>query len=706
MAERDLLVRIIGDDKDLQRALRNTDRRLESIDTRTQAFGRNVGRAFAAAGVAIGTSEIFRLAGDSVAAASDLNEQLSRTRVILGESAEATIAWSRTTADSLGISQRAALAATSTFAGLFQTVGVDTARAGELSQSLVKLAADLASLQNTRPEEALIALRSGLAGESEPLRRFNIFLTEARVAREALIASGKKSTAALTQEEKTLARYNLILQDSILAQGNFADTSGELANQSRILRANLDDLSASIGGTLIPVLTGITGAANAATDALSDLGGVEIAGGLDVGDLAGYIGGWKTINFLIDQAKGGIDEVASASRSLPRPDDIGGPRGPGAIEASNLAVEAVKAERAAKEATAARERTQKAFRELELGLSLKLDKARLTKGFADDIAALRELERAILRQIQREGKTFQLVQLLTDTRLQINSLVETAAAEAQQAGEDAFNATISALDLNLEMARSTRSLEDDRAALRAIEQAILRRIAAEGQSTDLLRQLFNVREEQKRVAEQLREQARERRQGRQFEALGLTEEGDRPTPGVGALSRRLQNLRDQIKGTVLDTEKTRRELDRIAAVLSGKFGAVGKEVREAILQMFNDITGALEGGGSNRRGPLTKTSGLNTKKILEGLGLSDEEINALRGRLSSINSAGQELGGLGTPGPTRRIREAGFGNNPIFVESHTTINLDGQQVAKVVTKQQQKTKRRNPTQKRGPNRNR
>jgi hypothetical protein len=96
---------------------------------------------------------------------------------------------------------------------------------------------------------------------------------------------------------------------------------------------------------------------------------------------------------------------------------------------------------------------------------------------------------------------------------------------------------------------------------------------------------------------------------------------------------------------------------------------------------------------------------LNTKKILAGLGLSPEEINALRGRLSGFNTAGQELAGLGTPGPAR-IREGGFGNNPIFVESHTTINLDGQQVAKVVTKQQQKTRRRNPAQKRGPNRNR
>jgi hypothetical protein len=277
------------------------------------------------------------------------------------------------------------------------------------------------------------------------------------------------------------------------------------------------------------------------------------------------------------------------------------------------------------------------------------------------------------------------------------------ADDARQAGVDAFDATIEALSLNLDMARATKSLADDQAALRQIEQAILRRIEAEGQTTDLLRQLFSVRQEQAEVARQLAEQRRQNRQARQFQALGLTAEGDEPVPSTASLRRRGRTLEEQIKGTALDTKKNRALLENAAKVLSGQFGKVGRDVRAAIDRMFDDIAGALE-GGDKKVGPLTKTTGLNTKKLLAGLGLSPEEINELRGRLSNFNSAGRAPAGFLSPGLGGANVSAGFAA-PIVVESNVTVTLDGVKVGKAVTKEQQKAKRRNPRQKRGPNRN-
>ena len=163
MAEQELLVRIVGDDRDLQRALGSTEKSLKRLDSRTAAFGKNIKTAFGAAGITLGATTIATELKAAIGAASNLNEQISRTKVVLGDSAQEMIEWSKTTSSAMGISQRAALAATATFAGLFQTVGVNQQEAGRLSQSLVKLAADLASLQNSSPEEALLALRSGLA---------------------------------------------------------------------------------------------------------------------------------------------------------------------------------------------------------------------------------------------------------------------------------------------------------------------------------------------------------------------------------------------------------------------------------------------------------------------------------------------------------------------------------------------------------------
>ena len=50
-----------------------------------------------------------------------------------------------------------------------------------LITSLVQLASDMASFNNTSVDDALLALRSGLSGETEPLKRFGIALSEVRL---------------------------------------------------------------------------------------------------------------------------------------------------------------------------------------------------------------------------------------------------------------------------------------------------------------------------------------------------------------------------------------------------------------------------------------------------------------------------------------------------------------------------------------------
>ena len=745
MAQRDLVVRFIGDDRDLQRAFTTSERRATQFQGRmgklnqslrgglTGGFGAGSSLLFGS-GAFIGSAAITKGISESIQAASDLNEQLSRSNQVFRENAKSVQDWSATLASSFGIAQSQGLEFAGTFGLLFKNIGVSTDQAETFSRQLVELAADLASFNNTTVDDALNALRSGLTGEIEPLRRYGVFLNEARSNQIALAESGKKSTTALTTQDKVLARLNIIMADTVRAQGDFARTSDGLANKQRIAAAEAQNLAANLGKALAPAMDITLTSAIALTGGLNDL----ITGLGDLREEIKHSQQFEGFNKAVEDATGGIEGFFKSVRDgIPgmehflalrdrisgkgagTPDTIPGtirpgPQGGNRFEARAAAAQgaALATITAAQNAAAAEKAAGEAFNAFVKGLGLKIDKASLTEDLADDLAALRELERAILRRIETEGKTFKLVKLLTDTRIRINQIVQQQAEDAKQAGIDAFEATQDALDLNLEMAQATKSLADDQAALRAIEQSILKRIAAEGETTDLLRRLFEVRQQQQEVARQLADQQRERRKSLQFERLGLTEEGDRPTPGVGALSRRLKSLREQVKGTALDTEKTRRELDRIAAVLSGKFGAVGKDVRAAILQMFEDIASALDEGqsGKGRKGPLTKTSGLNTKKILDGLGLTPEQENELRGRLSSINTAGRQLqaatrqAGTTTTGTGNQNVRGGRGG--VVVENFVTVEIDGQKITATVTKEQQRTSRRNPQQKRGPNRHR
>jgi hypothetical protein len=229
------------------------------LSLRKAALGLGAVSAGAAAG---GLYAFGRGARFGIAAAVDLGEEINKARVVFRSGAEDVLRFSETSATGLGISQRAALQAASNFGGLFKAVGVGADRADDMSIRLVQLAADLASFNNATPEEALDALRSGLSGETEPLRRFQVFLSAARIEQEALNSGLARSKEDIDETVKAQASYQLILKQTKDAQGDFTRTSDSLANRQRTLRAQVEDLSASLSAGAIPGLEGAAGAAS------------------------------------------------------------------------------------------------------------------------------------------------------------------------------------------------------------------------------------------------------------------------------------------------------------------------------------------------------------------------------------------------------------------------------------------------------------
>jgi hypothetical protein len=190
---------------------------------------------------------------DAINDASDLAESISKVNVVFGEGSQEVQEWAEGAAQAFGQSKQQALEAAGTYGNLFQAFGIGQEKARQMSTTLVELAADLASFNNTSVEDALLALRSGLSGETEPLKRYGIAISDARMRTELLAQGVSNLGATLTPQQKSLAAYSLIMQDSSLAQGDFSRTSGELANQQRILEAQLADVSAEMGEALLPV---------------------------------------------------------------------------------------------------------------------------------------------------------------------------------------------------------------------------------------------------------------------------------------------------------------------------------------------------------------------------------------------------------------------------------------------------------------------
>lgn len=250
----DVFVNVSARTDDLDRGLGRAKKSVGAFGNVLTGVLQGVGQA-AFRGLTNALGNAVRGIGSTINAASDLSESINKTSVVFGDSAQEILEWSKTSATAMGQSQQAALEATATFGNLFTSMGVGRKDAANLSKEMVQLASDLASFNNVSPEEALTALRSGIVGEIEPLRRFGVSLSAAAVEAKAMEMGLAASSKELTEQDKILARYELILQQTANAQGDFARTSSGLANQQRIFAANLRDGAAAVGQAFAPAAT-------------------------------------------------------------------------------------------------------------------------------------------------------------------------------------------------------------------------------------------------------------------------------------------------------------------------------------------------------------------------------------------------------------------------------------------------------------------
>lgn len=203
----------------------------------------------AAGGLAVAGGAFYKL----TEFASDANEAASAAATIYGKSFPAIEKAAGSAAKTMGLSKTEYLDAAKTVGVLGQAAGLQGKQLSTFGTSIVGAAGDLASFNNTSTTEALDALSAGLRGEAEPLRRFGILMDDASLRQKALELGLVRTTKdALTPQQKTLAAQALIMSQLGAAQGDFARTSGGMANQQRILTAQLKDTAAELGQKLLP----------------------------------------------------------------------------------------------------------------------------------------------------------------------------------------------------------------------------------------------------------------------------------------------------------------------------------------------------------------------------------------------------------------------------------------------------------------------
>ncbi len=275
-----ILIKLAADVNDLkaglsqaQNALKGLDDNVKKTSSGLSSFVGRLKSVGAALGATFAATQLSSFAKDTVMAASSMAESVSKVNVVFGEGASEVLAFGQSAATNLGISNQAAIEAAGTYGNLFQAFGLGQGQAQKMSTTLVQLAADMASFNNTSVDDAILALRSGLSGETEPLKRFGVALSEVRLKEEALrMGLIKTMSGTLPVAIKSQAAYSLILKDTALSQGDYARTADGTANTMKTLAARFQDAKVALGNALMPAFRGLLKLLNLLIPVLQGIG--------------------------------------------------------------------------------------------------------------------------------------------------------------------------------------------------------------------------------------------------------------------------------------------------------------------------------------------------------------------------------------------------------------------------------------------------
>ena len=217
--------------------------------------------AFSRLAKAIGLVMIARKALDTIKTgidyASDLAEVQNVVDVTFGSATEAINSWSKECLAAYGMNEVSAKRYAGTIGAMLKSSGLAGDAIVDMSKDMVGLAGDMASFYNLDLETAFEKIRSGISGETEPLKQLGINMSVANLEAYALSQGIKTSYNEMSQAEQVMLRYNYLMSTTADAQGDFARTQDSYANQTRLLSESWLEFTGVMAEQLLPVLTTI-----------------------------------------------------------------------------------------------------------------------------------------------------------------------------------------------------------------------------------------------------------------------------------------------------------------------------------------------------------------------------------------------------------------------------------------------------------------
>lgn len=241
---------------------------VEKMFGNTISAAKKVGAAIASA---FAIKQIVSFAKECIDLGSDLDEVQNVVDVTFGKMSGVIDEFAKNAAVKFGMSELAAKQYTGTMGAMLKSMGFTTDAAADMSMQIAGLAGDMASFYNLSTDEAFAKIRSGISGETEPLKQLGVNMSEVNLEQFRMAQGMTTAYSKMSQQEKALLRYNYLLSVTSDAQGDFARTSNSWANQMKILSLQFQSLKADLGKGFINLFTPALKAINTLLQGLAKL---------------------------------------------------------------------------------------------------------------------------------------------------------------------------------------------------------------------------------------------------------------------------------------------------------------------------------------------------------------------------------------------------------------------------------------------------
>lgn len=256
----------------------------------------------------------FRKIGDAIKLSSALTEVQNVVTMTFGQMTDMVEEFSKSSIKNFGLAELSAKQYASRFQAMGSAMGLSLSGMGDkfefinnkmngmsesvkslysntnglsdMSINLTKLTADMASFYNVEQDVVAQDMEAIFTGMTRPLRKYGLDLTQATLQEWAMNNGLDANMKTMSQAEKTMLRYQYVMANADKAMGDFSKTSHTWANNTRMLRQNIQALGATWGTAFINMLNPLITTLNRGMIAIT-------AFSENVVNALGHIFGWK-----------------------------------------------------------------------------------------------------------------------------------------------------------------------------------------------------------------------------------------------------------------------------------------------------------------------------------------------------------------------------------------------------------------------------